>query len=131
MSYLVCDSCKSYYELQPGELPNDFSDECECGGKLNFKNKIDGLNNEIPDKIVESKPTNEDKQFKKEVSKGYKVKPKTYTANDAAHGIVWIVKVAIFIMTILINILFLIILLPLGILMLLGTYMMYKLFFKN
>ncbi len=32
--YLVCDTCGGYYELQPGESPDDFSDECECGGKL-------------------------------------------------------------------------------------------------
>jgi hypothetical protein len=32
--YLVCDSCGGYYELQTGETPEDFSDECECGGKL-------------------------------------------------------------------------------------------------
>jgi rRNA maturation endonuclease Nob1 len=32
--YLVCDSCGGYYELQTGETPDDFSDECECGGKL-------------------------------------------------------------------------------------------------
>lgn len=32
--YLVCDNCGGYYELQTGETPEDFSDECECGGKL-------------------------------------------------------------------------------------------------
>lgn len=36
MGYLVCDECKGYYKLQPGESPDDFSDECECGGKLNY-----------------------------------------------------------------------------------------------
>jgi len=34
--YLVCDKCESYYELQEGESPEDFSDECECGGKLAY-----------------------------------------------------------------------------------------------
>jgi hypothetical protein len=33
MAYLVCDKCGGYYELQPGESPDDF-DRCECGGKL-------------------------------------------------------------------------------------------------
>lgn len=33
-SYLVCDKCGRYYQLQPGESPDDFSDVCECGGKL-------------------------------------------------------------------------------------------------
>lgn len=32
--YLVCDTCRGYYQLQEGEEPDDFSDECECGGKL-------------------------------------------------------------------------------------------------
>lgn len=36
MSYLVCDKCSGYYELQPDESPEDFSDECECGGTLKY-----------------------------------------------------------------------------------------------
>lgn len=36
--YLVCDKCNSYYELQKGESPDDFTSECECGGKLEFMN---------------------------------------------------------------------------------------------
>ena len=32
--YLVCDTCGGYYQLQPGESPDDFDDECECGGNL-------------------------------------------------------------------------------------------------
>lgn len=38
--YLVCDSCGSYYQLQPGENPDDFSDECDCGGRLNHKESL-------------------------------------------------------------------------------------------
>jgi len=34
--YLVCNKCREYYELQPGESPNDFTDECKCGGKLGY-----------------------------------------------------------------------------------------------
>lgn len=41
MSYLVCNKCGDYYELQPGESPNDFSDECECGGKLKLYKQTD------------------------------------------------------------------------------------------
>ncbi len=33
MSYLICDRCGSYYELKPGELPEDFN-RCNCGGKM-------------------------------------------------------------------------------------------------
>ena len=36
MSYLVCKKCKSYYKLKHGEKPEDYSSECECGGKLKF-----------------------------------------------------------------------------------------------
>ncbi|HML05988.1 MAG TPA: M48 family metallopeptidase [Methanobacterium sp.] len=38
--YLVCDKCNGYYELQPGESPADFTDKCECGGKLEYRDKI-------------------------------------------------------------------------------------------
>ena len=36
MGYLVCEKCGGYYELKPGEKPEDFSDKCECGGKLSY-----------------------------------------------------------------------------------------------
>ncbi|MFU2192266.1 hypothetical protein [Methanobacterium sp. MZD130B] len=36
MGYLVCNECGGYYQLQEGEKPTDFSDECECGGKLYY-----------------------------------------------------------------------------------------------
>jgi len=39
--YLVCDRCQGYYKLQLGESPEDFSDECECGGRLNYYDNID------------------------------------------------------------------------------------------
>jgi hypothetical protein len=38
--YLVCNKCEGYYELQPGESPDDFSDECECGGKLEYRDSL-------------------------------------------------------------------------------------------
>lgn len=31
---MVCRKCGSVYELQPGESPDDFSGECQCGGEL-------------------------------------------------------------------------------------------------
>ena len=40
MSYLVCNKCGGYYELQPGETPEDYSNECECGGKLEYKKRL-------------------------------------------------------------------------------------------
>jgi ribosomal protein L37E len=41
MSYLVCNQCGGYYELQPGESPDDFGDICECGGNLKYVHKLD------------------------------------------------------------------------------------------
>jgi len=41
--FLVCDKCNEYYQLQPGESPDDFTGQCECGGKLKFYENIDWL----------------------------------------------------------------------------------------
>ena len=41
MGYLVCDSCKGYYELKSDESPDDFINKCECGGTLNFVESLD------------------------------------------------------------------------------------------
>lgn len=49
MSYLVCDKCSGYYELQPDESPEDFSDECNCGGTLKYSLHKE-LTNEEPKK---------------------------------------------------------------------------------
>lgn len=38
--YLVCNKCGGYYELQKGEEPQDFDDNCECGGKLEYKESL-------------------------------------------------------------------------------------------
>lgn len=40
MSYLVCEECGGYYELQLGESADDF-DTCICGGKLSLSNDDD------------------------------------------------------------------------------------------
>lgn len=37
---LVCQDCGGYYQLQPGEFPEDF-DRCQCGGKLEYYDDID------------------------------------------------------------------------------------------
>ncbi len=39
--YLVCNSCGGYYQLEDHEEPEDFSDECECGGSLEFRYSSD------------------------------------------------------------------------------------------
>lgn len=41
MGYVICEDCGGYYELQPGEHPEDF-DRCECGGKLTYKREMIG-----------------------------------------------------------------------------------------
>lgn len=35
----VCDKCKSYYELPPGETSDDYDLTCECGGKIRHAKK--------------------------------------------------------------------------------------------
>lgn len=44
--YLVCDKCNEYYKLQPGESPDDFTNQCKCGGQLKYYDNIDWLFNE-------------------------------------------------------------------------------------
>lgn len=41
LGYLVCEKCNSYYKLQLGESPENFSDTCECGGKLMFETNLE------------------------------------------------------------------------------------------
>lgn len=61
MSYLVCNECGSYYELQPGEKPEDFDLACQCGGIL--KNKE---SNEPEDEFNLDKNNSEDLEDEKE-----------------------------------------------------------------
>lgn len=35
-TYLVCKKCGTYYQIPEGESADDYSDECECGGKLKY-----------------------------------------------------------------------------------------------
>lgn len=43
MGYLICVNCGGYYELQEGEKPEDFINECECGGKLIYSESLEIL----------------------------------------------------------------------------------------
>jgi hypothetical protein len=52
MPYLICDKCGSYYKLQPGESPEDFTDECECGGKLFYEHDSSQSDNMILDQTT-------------------------------------------------------------------------------
>lgn len=40
MGYLICENCGGYYELQPGEYPDDF-EKCQCGGKLQYRENLE------------------------------------------------------------------------------------------
>ncbi|MCZ3365611.1 MULTISPECIES: zinc ribbon domain-containing protein [Methanobacterium] len=44
MSYIICDKCGGYYELQPGESPDDFDSKCECGGTLKYVQSLNDDN---------------------------------------------------------------------------------------
>ena len=52
MGYLICNDCKQYYELEPGEKPEDFSSKCSCDGLLVYKDNLDFFNpNNTEDEI--------------------------------------------------------------------------------
>jgi len=55
MSYLVCNKCGNYYELQSGEGPGDFTDECECGGKLQYTETISNTDSNLKNKKNKTK----------------------------------------------------------------------------
>lgn len=40
MSYLVCEQCGKYYELDEGKTSFSY-EKCECGGKLSYRNNLD------------------------------------------------------------------------------------------
>lgn len=45
MGYLKCDKCGGSYELANTESPDDFSDNCECGGTLNYFESTNPIKN--------------------------------------------------------------------------------------
>jgi hypothetical protein len=56
--YLICKECRGYYKLQDGELPVDFTDKCDCGGKLRYALSIDVVGE---NKIFQNTKNNNDK----------------------------------------------------------------------
>ena len=56
MGFLVCDKCGGYYELQEGESPSDFTDKCECGGKLKYIENLKDIRRDTEEKPEKSKP---------------------------------------------------------------------------
>ena len=68
MTYLICDECNKYYEIQPGEKPEDFILTCECGGSLHPATSKD----RIYKTVVNGYNLDEDELFlKKQYRKGY------------------------------------------------------------
>lgn len=63
MGYLICGKCKSYYQLQTGEYPKDFVNECDCGGKVRYVENLDIVDPNWKPVYFKRKPT------KKEVLK--------------------------------------------------------------
>ena len=42
MSYLVCEQCGKYYEINEGKESFSY-DKCECGGKLTYSTDVNGI----------------------------------------------------------------------------------------
>jgi hypothetical protein len=38
--YMVCNKCNRYYKLKPDDSAGNFPDQCDCGGKLEYKYRI-------------------------------------------------------------------------------------------
>ena len=58
MGYLICGKCKSYYILESGESAKDFTDKCECGGKLRYVENLDIVDPHWKQVSLRRKPTN-------------------------------------------------------------------------
>jgi len=43
MSYLVCEECDKFYELEEGKSSFSY-EKCSCGGKLIYTNTLNGIN---------------------------------------------------------------------------------------
>lgn len=47
MSYLICEECGKYYELDEGKSSFSY-EKCECGGKLTYNDTLNGKNSKVP-----------------------------------------------------------------------------------
>jgi len=119
MSYLVCDKCNKYYELQPGENPEDFDLTCECGGSLHADIKKDRNVKPVQDSL------DEDEQFMKERSLGYKLNPNEINFKPLFS----IIKIVFLVTGIVISLITLVFSIIFGGLMLMGCYVFYKVLF--
>jgi hypothetical protein len=68
VGYLVCSKCKSYYKLQSNESPKNFSDNCDCGGKLRYIENLDIVDPSWKQITFRKKPTLKERWNKKSKS---------------------------------------------------------------
>ena len=47
MSYLICEECGKYYELDEGKSSFSY-EKCQCGGKLTYTDKLNGKSSNVP-----------------------------------------------------------------------------------
>lgn len=62
MGYLICEKCKGYYKLKPGENQEDFTDTCACGGKLRYAVDIDVVDEKKQHSNFESGTSNDNEK---------------------------------------------------------------------
>jgi hypothetical protein len=89
MGYLICDKCGGYYELQSGESAEDF-ETCSCGGRLNFVDTIEGL-----DETTKKSETNKNhSNFGKDYFKEHNLKNRITSINSRINILTVIVGLA-------------------------------------
>ena len=75
MGYLICESCGGYYELEEGELPEDF-ERCQCGGKLDYAEEIETDDNEsnlyVNDSVTEKQKSDKGIEIYNDIKRGEK-----------------------------------------------------------
>lgn len=57
VGYLICGKCRRYYQLQSGESPKDFINECDCGGKVRYVKNLDIVDPSWKPITIKRKPT--------------------------------------------------------------------------
>lgn len=108
MSYLVCDNCDKYYELQQGEKLEDFDLTCDCGGSLHADIIKDRKYKSAEESIKKYE------QIRKEKTLNYKLQP--------YKPVFTVLKIILIIIYIIGTLVWLILFWPIGILAILGLF---------
>jgi len=53
--FIACEKCGGYYKLKSGEYSANFTDKCDCGGKLIYINNIDVFKKNVTSKSEQTK----------------------------------------------------------------------------